>query len=116
MMTNRSSACEWPGSGIVNDNGSANTVAASSKLTPCFARFDLALSSSPLKTQGHGRMKFDAAEVNLGDWNWQAASVLCAPGVRRPKTARTGCPAGASKGGSEAPGQPPGGFFQSQGA
>ena len=39
----RSSSCEWAGSGIVSERASPNTVAASSKLTPCLARLVLAL-------------------------------------------------------------------------
>jgi hypothetical protein len=38
-MTKRVSVCECAGSGIVMETGSPKTVAASSKLTPCLARF-----------------------------------------------------------------------------
>ncbi len=46
IVTYRCSPAEWSGSGTVSDKGSPNTVAASRKSTPCFARFDFALAES----------------------------------------------------------------------
>ena len=48
----RSSTCEWAGLEIVSDNGPPKTVEASSKLTPCLARFDFALHPSHSKLSG----------------------------------------------------------------
>ena len=45
----RFSACECAGSKIVTESGSPNTVAASSKGTPCLARFNRALLASHSK-------------------------------------------------------------------
>ena len=38
-MAKRASPCECRGSGRLNESGSANTVLASSKATPCLAAF-----------------------------------------------------------------------------
>src|SRR6266481_5038426 len=51
-MMNRSSAWEWAGSKIVIDNGSPNTLDASSKSTLCLAKLALALFSSHSKLIG----------------------------------------------------------------
>jgi len=51
MVTDLCSAAEWSGSGIVADQGSPNTVRASSNETPCFRRFARAFASSHSKTK-----------------------------------------------------------------
>src|ERR1019366_5586004 len=52
-IMNRFSDCECAGSKIVTESGSPNNVAASSKLTPCLARFNAALAAfhSKVSTQ-----------------------------------------------------------------
>ena len=49
-LRKRVSLSEWSGSEIVSSKGSANTVMASAKLTPCLARFVSALVGSHSKT------------------------------------------------------------------
>lgn len=51
IVIRRSSVAEWRGSSMVRDNGSPNTVATSSKETPCFFRFPYALCSSHSKVR-----------------------------------------------------------------
>ena len=45
-MMNRSSVSEYSGSGMVDESGSLNMVAASSNVTPCLRRLVLALAGS----------------------------------------------------------------------
>ena len=46
MLTNRNSASECAGSGIITSSASLKTVIASAKLMPCLDRFEAALSAS----------------------------------------------------------------------
>src|SRR5476651_2057849 len=63
-MMKRVSVCECAGSRIVMETGSPKTVAASSKLTPCLARFDPALCASHSKVSMTDVELAEAAAAN----------------------------------------------------
>lgn len=69
---NLSSSSEWSGSGIVAENGSPKTVAASSNETPCFFRFEEALFLSHSKLSIY-RCVFRASE------RWSSAAREASP-------------------------------------
>ena len=60
-------------------NGSANTVAASAKDTPCFARFDSALVESHSKSPGrHITSEYGLYPMNVKIWPWLGSIRLTA--------------------------------------
>jgi len=77
----RSSTSEWSGSWKVTADASPNTLAASLKLTPCFARFARAFFSSQSKsTSNYGT----ALRTDGQRWQWGGAEE-CSDAVRYPR-------------------------------
>lgn len=75
-MTSRSSAAERSGSSKILASGSAKTVAASTKATPCFLRLEASLAGCHSKMMLNKEARYHAQSADLRWRNGGAALLL----------------------------------------